>query len=67
MANFFDSNASNFLVSIAAKVSKVEKSISRECDSEALLALYNSIQRGVDEIEKEIKNYQEKNLNKEVS
>lgn len=54
MANFFDSQASNYLVGIAAKISKTEKSIIKEHNSESLLILYNSIQEAAQTIENAI-------------
>jgi len=40
MSNYFDSQASNYLVSIAAKVSKAERHISKNGDTESLVELY---------------------------
>ena len=60
MSNFFDSQASNYLVSIAVKVSKAEKAITKDLDSESLVELYNSIQLGTQEIERCIEKIQSK-------
>lgn len=51
MKNFFNSEASNYLVSVAVKVSKVENKTLDEFDSKSLLELYNSVNEGVKIIE----------------
>lgn len=60
MANFFNSQASNYLVATAVKVSKVEKSIAKRYDSTALVELYNSIQDGTKIIEEAIEKIEKK-------
>ena len=58
MANFFNSEAANYLVSIAAKVSKTEKKITQDRDSEALVILYNRIEEATRLISESVEQYE---------
>ena len=58
---FFSNHASNYLVSIAIRISRVEKKIVKNTDSEALVELYNTLEEcnklidlKIQEIEKRI-------------
>ncbi|WP_457748574.1 hypothetical protein [Sulfurimonas sp.] len=64
--DFFDSQASNYLVSVAVNVNKIEKKITKKIDSESLVELYNAIRDGAELIEATIKEIEEKKL-REVS
>jgi hypothetical protein len=59
---FFNSQASNYLVSVAVKINKIEKKIAKNTDSESLLELYNGIRDGVELIESKIKKIEEEKL-----
>jgi hypothetical protein len=65
MSNFFDSQASNYLVSVAAKVSKAEAAIVKKTDSELLVELFNSVQDAGKIIEDSIKSIENKLTSKE--
>ncbi|WP_294961568.1 hypothetical protein [Sulfurimonas sp.] len=67
MSDFFDSQASNYMVQIAVKVSKIEKRITDNIDSESLVELYNSIQHGTQIIEKCMEDIETKKIKKGVS
>ncbi len=60
MSNYFDSHMSNYLVGVAAKVSKSERAISKEKDGDALVELYNSIQNGCEMMESAMRSFEEK-------
>ena len=57
MSNFFDSSASNIIVATAAKVSKMEKEITKAKDSESLVLFYAAIQDGLSVIESSMLEY----------
>lgn len=63
--NFFNSEASNYLVSVASRVGKMEKVISKRMDAESMVALYNVIQCAADMIEQEISNIEQRINTKE--
>lgn len=64
---FFNSQASNYLVSVAVEINKIEKKIAKNTDSESLVELYNAIRDGSDLIKSKIREIEEKQLKKEVS
>lgn len=52
--DFFKSQASNYMVSVAAKVGKIEGVITKSLDSEALVILYNVVQSSMSLLEQEL-------------
>jgi len=62
---FFDSQASNYIVSIATQINKIKKKISKDMDSESLLKLYNAVKYGAEHIESVIREI-EQHKTKEV-
>jgi uncharacterized protein YktA (UPF0223 family) len=64
LLELFNSKASNYLVSVAVSVNKIEKRISKEIDASSLVELYSSIKNATELIESKIKEIELKQLNK---
>jgi len=64
---FFNSQASNYLVSVAVEVNKLEKKITKNTDSKSLVELYNGIRDGVEVIKSKINEIEEQQSKKEVA